>query len=304
MSKKHICKFCKKEYKTLSTLTYHQKNTKSCIEIQERIKNENHICEYCDKEFTSKKLVNQHLEHCKNKREAMIGIKFEKEIEKIKSEYHINLNKLKNEIDKLKNELEFKDKLIAKYEKENEDYRKLLTRPTTVVNNRNNNYQVQYNHFVQTTEPLTTDMLSNKIKGITKEEMDQFNLKRIEESVSDKLSDIFQDFTFCTDLARKIVAVKKEDQTIEKMHIDKFINKCLELGIPDIRKFIDSLVDHITDKLGSYEVSDDDFTLFDTKCDEIKEFISNNGLNIETTNNPLKQIPNKVITRCRQLNKN
>jgi hypothetical protein len=287
--KQYICEYCNKSYSSLSSLNYHQKTAKFCIEIQQRNNNDTNnkikkcVCEYCNKEFTSKKLVNQHLETCKIKKQNESNKKYE------------------IEIDKLKIMVEYKDQLIAKYEKEIEDYKKLLAKSvTTVNNNNNNNYRVQYNYFVKSTEVLSTDLLSNKIKGITKEQMDQFDLTCINDSISEILSTIFQDFMFCTDLARKIVAVKKEDQTIEKMTIHKFINTCLELSISDIRKFIDSLIDHITDKLGL----DDDFILFNIKCDEIKEFISNNDLKIETTNNPLKQLPNKVITKCRLLNKN
>jgi len=298
----------------------HQKNAKFCIDIQNKLNLSEVIrCQFCLKDFSTKKYLDQHTERCKDKKisdQKELELQIQKltkqnlELKQQLSKKQLDFkHQIKEENSKLKLKLNFKDETIEKMQKEIQDYKKLLSRPTTVVNNanttnNNNNYQVQYNQLIQNTEPLVNSLLSDKIKNLTSQNMDQYDLKHIEETVSDKLSDIFKDFTFCTDRSRKTVVIKKEDQTTEKMSVENFTNMCLQLGISDIQKFITELNNYYTNKLGSYEVSDEDFIIFDNKCEEISGFINtNDNIDIQSVNNPLKYIPNKVMNKCRQLNK-
>lgn len=120
----NTCEFCKKSFKTSSSLLYHKEKTKYCLKIQgkniETI--ENHKCDNCSKCFLSKYILQQHLESCnkkyeqktkdtelekykylleeKNKELYRFKIKFEKDIEKLKlllSERDDQIKDLKNQ---------------------------------------------------------------------------------------------------------------------------------------------------------------------------------------------------------------
>lgn len=133
LEQQYICKFCKKEYKTLSSLNKHQKTAKFCLELQQKEEEDKKIpeifsCEYCNKEFTIKYNFGVHVNSCKEKKiqesnNLNIRLKelevenerLKKEVEEFKKEKEEfeNFKKEKNnEVDKLKRERD-------KFEKEN-----------------------------------------------------------------------------------------------------------------------------------------------------------------------------------------
>jgi hypothetical protein len=296
MSEKVVCNFCKKEYNSIYILNSHQKTAKFCLAIQNKINNEElNKCEHCDKEFTNKKYLNQHLEHCKSKRKLD-----ENEIK----DYYKNLENENKEL-KFKHELEikFKDETIYRLEKELEEYKKMINRPTTVYNTNNNNYQIQYNQLVQELEKLNGETICNKIKSISIEEIDNYDPKHLEDSIINSLTNILKDYTFCTDKSRKIVVIKKDDGTIQKINIETFVNMCIELGIDDIRKFLKMLEEHYDTKMGEYRISDEDFTFFDDTLRKIKEYMDKTDINFADNGNPLKDLCSKILISCKQLNK-
>ena len=80
------CQFCKSILKTLSSLNYHMKNNKKCLEIQyetvDNVKSDLIICEYCNKSFSN---IKKHSNICKEKKKE-IKEKFELEFENFKIE--------------------------------------------------------------------------------------------------------------------------------------------------------------------------------------------------------------------------
>ena len=87
--------FCNKEFKTLSSLTFHKKTANYCIEIQKKENtntnvvqvNSKHVCNYCNKEFTQHTSLISHLNLCKVKIEQEKKNKQEEEKNKIIKEY-------------------------------------------------------------------------------------------------------------------------------------------------------------------------------------------------------------------------
>ena len=66
------CNFCKSILKSVSSLNYHIKNNKKCLEIQSKtIGNINSAlieCEYCGKTFAN---IKKHINICKEKKKIL-----------------------------------------------------------------------------------------------------------------------------------------------------------------------------------------------------------------------------------------
>jgi len=110
------CSFCKKDFKSKTSLDFHQKNTKSCLEIQGKI-NDSYKCEHCDKILCTQARLNSHIEVCKVKLNKKKEEKDEyiKRIEKENKE-----NKEKDEyIKRIEKENKEKDEYIKRFEQEN-----------------------------------------------------------------------------------------------------------------------------------------------------------------------------------------
>jgi hypothetical protein len=294
------CNFCKKVYTSLSSLNYHQKTAKFCLSIQNKLTNGELIrCEHCLKEFTSKKNLTQHDTICKNKKTKEQN-EVKSELENTKKE----LDNIKKELDETKLTIKFKDELIERMQKEIDEYKKIAIRPTTSIVNNSNNYQIQYNQLIQNIETFDSSSLSEKIKSITLEEMDNYDPQNLEDSVSHSLCNKLKDYTFCTDKARKIVVIKKEDGKIDKITITEFINLCLNSGIVDIRKYLTNLDVYYTDvKLAENKISESNFLSLDSSLQNIKEFMNKNNIDITDNDHPLKMLPDKVLLSCQHINK-
>ena len=75
------CQFCKKILSSNSSLNFHQKNTKSCIKIQ-NIENTNgiHTCSLCNKHFNVKANLLRHQDVCKANNKFILDLKDELQI--------------------------------------------------------------------------------------------------------------------------------------------------------------------------------------------------------------------------------
>lgn len=62
------CEFCSKILRSISSLNHHQKTTKYCLTIQNKV-NDNFICLYCENTFTTKQTLSKHLDICKEKKD-------------------------------------------------------------------------------------------------------------------------------------------------------------------------------------------------------------------------------------------
>ena len=131
------CEFCKSKLKTVSSLNYHKKNNKKCLEIQNQILEEVDSalvkCEYCNKNFSSSK-KNRHLEICKEKQKKTIDENKRLKIENQELKDYIIKLELKEYIIKLETENNI-------YKKDRETINDIAKQPktnnttNTIINN-------------------------------------------------------------------------------------------------------------------------------------------------------------------------
>jgi len=273
------CDYCKKTLSSKSNLSYHQKNNKACLIIQNEIKNKNEImiklviCEFCNKSFSESNLI-KHLNKCKIK----------KNIETL------NFNKEKDiEIKKLIKELKEKDDEIGKLKKENNELNleivslkaennifskghqemiKLAKQPKTT---KNNNNIIIGNNFFNNTEKVK-DIINTKLdrydiaggqKGIA-----QFAVKNILKNDEGLLNYV------CTDSSRGVFNLLHDSGELEKdIKATKLTNLLFESGLKtktnDIGKSLWTKED------GTYDV--EKFRIYQEPICEINTMNSDNS---------------------------
>jgi len=129
------CEFCKSILKTVSSLNYHIKNNKKCLEIQSKtidnVKSDLIECEFCNKTFAN---IKKHLNICKEKKKET-----NENNKKLIIEYEKKIQELKDYIIKLETENNI-------YKKDHETISDIAKQPkTTNTNNIINNLSV-YDH--------------------------------------------------------------------------------------------------------------------------------------------------------------
>lgn len=312
MSGNFVCEFCNKEYTSLSNLNYHKKNAKFCIEIQQEKRNV-FSCEHCKKEFNNSRYLKQHLQRCKSKKENIVQMTTEK-LNKLEKESLEKIYKLQTELSELKITITFKDEIIKKLEKENSELKKLEKRPnkTTIVNNtidnsNTHNYQLQFNQLFENIHKLTSQAINYKIPRIAITEINKYDIKNIESSFSKSLSNIFKEFTFCSDINKKEFVIKNENGEINKMHVDEFVKYGLTLGVDGINKFINVLEDNYYNKVDANKLTREEY---DTIIDSIRNIealirnINKDSLESESDKLLFKTFTQDTLKKCDALFEN
>jgi hypothetical protein len=317
-----VCEFCNKAYTSISNLNYHKKNAKFCIEIQQEQKS-TFSCEHCKKEFTNERYLKQHLQRCKSKKENIVQQtneklnKLEKEssetIHKLEKESSETIHKLEKEILELKLTLNFKDEIIKKLEKEISEFKKLEKRPnkTTIVNNNidnsnTHNYQIQFNQLFENIHKLTSHAMNFRIPNISIAEIDKYDINNFESSFSKSLSNIFKDYTFCSNNETKEFVIKNENGEVNKMHIDEFVKYGLSLSIEGINKFMRKLEDRYMNRLDTNKITEEEFITVDESISNVLDFMKklDKNFNSVTTNDenyPFKTLAQDTLKKCEHL---
>ena len=278
------CEFCKKDFSTKSNLSYHQKNNKTCLLIQQKV-NDNTIeialvnCEFCDQSFSESNLI-RHLPKCKKKLLIEI-IKKDKEIEKLKKEKDEEIEILKKEKDK---EIETLKKIIKKLKKKNMD----LNISIQSLKVANGIYSEDHKEIIKMAkEPKTNNIIGNnffsdteKIKEIINTKLDRFDIAGGQKGIAQfavnnllKNDDGIPNYV-CTDPSRQIFKFQNEDGQLEKdVRASKLTNILFESGLKD--KSYD-----IGQKLWTKEDGSQDsekFRMYQPKIYEINSMNSDNS---------------------------
>jgi hypothetical protein len=200
------CKFCKKELSSLSSLNYHQKNTKSCLKLQGKSVNKNVECEFCKASLSSKISLQRHIKICKNKY---------KNIQNDLDDALKTIEMLKETIKELRAD---KTELRS-------DYKELsitaVKRPTTSTKN------IQINNYIKNMPPLLESDIKENVQYLTLDH----HVKGAEGYAEYALEFPFKDKIVCVDTSRNKIKYKNEEgDVIEDAGFRKMMVKlCNEL---------------------------------------------------------------------------
>lgn len=299
MSKTYDCQYCHNTYKSLSSLYYHQKTTKFCLEMQNKIleNKENYTCVDCNKVFLVKSNYNQHVKVCKEKKI--------KEESNIKNELEI----LKNEIVEFKLKLTFKDETITKLEEEIKEYKKLLAKrtksTTNIYNDNSNKITIEFKDSFNKLDVFNKENIIKCIKNITQEEIDKYDFTNIHSDVSNTLTDALKELTFCTDVSNKTMITKDEKDEIVRLKLGKFLTTCLQLSKEELTNYFELIQDTVDTKVNNDLMEDTTYFTFREMFKQLKEFVGscNNREDIfnKKENHPLYQLPDIFIKKCQQI---
>ena len=230
------CEFCKTTLKSLSSLNYHKKTNKKCLEKQNILTDKFIPCEFCNKTFANKTLK-IHLLSCKNKKvkekddiiEELLKEKDEiiKERDDIIKERDDIIEQKDEIIEEMKNrilELEVENKI---YSKDHDLVKNMASQPKITTNN-NNKIRVMNNFFDNpekvkqlVDEKLTRDHICDGQKGVAQFAIN-FLLKDDEGNIN----------YFCTDTSRSMFKFQNSEGEIEKdVKAIKLTNMLLDAGI-------------------------------------------------------------------------
>ena len=269
-----ICEYCNTEFKNKSSLKYHQKNTKYCLEIQGK-KQTNYICNLCDKVLSSKQKLEHHQTICvKNKREINLEILLQENEETILKQ-KIEIINLKKQEENHKEQLQKqKENYKEQLQKQEENHKEQLQK-------QEENYKGQIKVFQEiiekmglraidkptttnnTTLNITTSLDFNdtdKIKNIIN---DDFNInyavngqKGLARFVTDKfLTDKDGNLLYiCTDPSRQIFKYKDSTGEIKKdVEAKKLTNYIVDGGIK--QKTVEVANEWYTDDKGKMDIN-------------------------------------------------
>jgi hypothetical protein len=306
MNINYTCEYCKKVYTSQSSLNYHQKTAKFCLELRHKQTNQTEcfICIYCKKEFTIKQSYNSHISNCKEKFTYN-----ENELKKDILNKDLLIRNYEKQITELTLKLEFEQSTNYKLEKEIQELKQIVSRPTTTTTNIYNdnstktNYNIQFNQMVDKIGILCDKNILKRIRDIPEEEIDKYNFSDINTEVSNSLSNVLKDLAFCTDTSRKTVVTKNENKESTKMEVDEFLTICLQIGKPELNNYLDNIKINIDDKVNNDILSEEEFNIFKPKYVELRNFINEEKVNIKSSKNPLKKMTNMVMNKIEQLHK-
>lgn len=226
------CEYCKKTLSTKSNLSYHQKNNKACLTIQQK-ENENEIeielvnCEFCNKSFSESNLI-KHLKKCKIKIDKEIeNFKKEKnfEIKKLKEQHELETEKLRKEINQLNFEIVSLKAENNIFSKGHQEMIKLAKQPKTTKNN----ITIGGNNFFNDTE---------KVKDIINSKLDRFDIAAGQKGIAQfAAKNILKDDDgllkyVCTDSSRGIFNLLHDNGESEKdLKAKKLTDLLFESGL-------------------------------------------------------------------------
>ncbi len=242
------CNFCKSILKTTSSLNYHVKNNKKCLDIQLKTVgevNSNLVdCEYCNKSFTN---IKKHLNICKEKNKVSI--------EKNKDDYEKLLNEKEQIIIKYKKENQELKEYIIKLETENKIYKKShetvddLAKQPKISHTNNKILSIQSHLDFSNTEyvkQLIDEKYDKKYLFQGQKGVAQFAVDYILKDDSGQLKYV------CTDPSRQIFKYKDSEGFIKKdVEAKKLTGFLVNSGIQE--KTHDVAIDFWTDENGDVD---------------------------------------------------
>jgi hypothetical protein len=206
------CKFCKKLFTTTALLSRHQKSTKYCIKIQNKLKgiipkesDKDFKCEFCLKNFSSKQNLESHRENnCMEKYKKLLTEKDKKilDLEKRNKELEEQVKLIRLEVEK-----EMYKERTKKLENTVEEMAK---QPKHITNNQNkiiitSPLNLSRDSITEALENFSDNHLVQGQRGVAKFAYDNM--------LKDKDGKLIY---ICTDPSRQIFQFKNDEGKIEK----------------------------------------------------------------------------------------
>ena len=220
------CDFCNKEFKNMSSLNYHQKTAKYCLEIQGKEVSNEYKCEYCDKLFSTKYSFNSHIDVCKESKEKDIE-KYKNLYENIRTEnqtYRILLSERDNAMKSLllerDNTIKSLEKQIYELNQTIADIAKQPKNTTTNIKTQNNTSNIQniLTDYKTYEEYTSKDRILSLAKDNNIEEYFWKGQRGVAEFVYDRIAktENGQMIICCTDPSRNKFKYKNESNGISE----------------------------------------------------------------------------------------
>jgi hypothetical protein len=270
-----ICEYCKKEFKTSSSLNLHIKTAKYCLKIQNdlginNVNIEQYKCFVCGKIYSYKQRLIIHLNQCTNLYNLNLILKdknsFIENLEmKIKSK-DIEIKSKDIEIKLIRDEQKI-------YKKDHEFIYELAKQPKNIINTNNTN-----NNKINIISPLdlkNVDKLKNIINDNYKLDYIFSGQKGIAKFAVEHIlkDDEGNPKYICTDPSRQIFKYKDENGEVRKdLEAKKLTNFLVEGGIKD--KACDMMNEWWTEETGI--TNTDKFELLVDKAESLKALDSDN----------------------------
>lgn len=250
METKLTCQFCSRQFSNNRLLTYHQKNTSYCLELQKKEVNKSK-CEFCFKEVTSAGL-RIHENNCKIKQIKETVVKEKDEIiatltEENKKQNEV-INSLTHELEEKMNELEEKtnelnelkllnSNLVGKnevFEKSHDCVLQLASRPTSTSTQNN-----IYNSLTVFDEEVFKEKIAENINNNLTKDL----VKKGHNGLSQLLGPCIKETNMigCTDKSRAVFVLKDTHGNVYK---DNKAYKIISYIEPITTAKVDEIVNH------------------------------------------------------------
>ena len=209
------------------------------------------VCNLCNTKITNKKDLTKHqkTKKCQEMNQLVI-LKNNLYTNQI-TEYKLEISKLLENNNILKQELIEKDKQIKLLEEKSEEYRKIVEKAATKTTIKNNN-NYQHNNYLNyiSTEPIKFSNLKNQLKDIVTTQSIMYNDSDFHDHIVDNIlkDKTGKDKVLCTDINRKNFTYK--DETSGKMIYDPELERLreqLKKGT-DIRKIRRDLLEKLVNE--------------------------------------------------------
>lgn len=201
------CDYCNNQFATKSSLHYHQKTAKYCIELRGAVSDQNK-CVGCKKIFCSKRSLGRHYDVC-----------FEYKTRDLKHNFEAQLKHKDIEIQNkdiiMEKELQLKDSIIDDLKEQvlrlqtqlANIAEKSATRHSVQNNNSNNNNNNRVNQMINNLLPLTDEHINDQVQYLS---LDHIK-KGVEGYVEYALNHPLKDRIVCSDFSRRKIKYKNKD---------------------------------------------------------------------------------------------
>ena len=304
------CEYCKKVLKTQSSLKFHQKTAKYCLDKQNILPQQEHLCSCCGNIFTLKSSLNSHLTICKVKkdleasiiREESIKVEYEKqktlELSLLREEnLRIAFEKQKEIICELKKDLEssknYSEKLIA-------DKDRIIDEQKIIIKEFQDDQRKQNKDLTDRIQSLAEKAIAkpstinqniiNNMMPITdahlQEHVQNLNPLHVQNGASGyakyALEYPLKDMIVCTDFQRRNCKYKDENGNVVS---DPEMTKITKRLFSAIKERNEELINEYSAELqakwktlnasGPSEMNEEEMLCFSTKTNEALEFALN-----------------------------